>query len=75
MPKKPYVRTFMDGRHVKWSERLLKSARQYFRDVFSSLWGEISWKSSVLVVSEILRMFVDLLSPDEQYPLSVKTGD
>ena len=34
MPEKPCVRTFMDGQHVKGTERLLKSARQYFSQIF-----------------------------------------
>ena len=62
MPKKPRVRTLMDSQHVKGSERLLKSARQYFCDIFLSLWNEMSSKSSVLVVSEILRLFVNILT-------------
>ena len=57
MPKKPSVRTFMDSEYVKGSETLHKSSRQYFRHIFWSLWKNISSKSSVLVVSEILRLF------------------
>ena len=34
MPKKPRVRTLMDSQHVKGSERLLKSSRQYLCHVF-----------------------------------------
>ena len=34
MPKKPRVRTLMDSQHVKESETLLKSARQYVSHVF-----------------------------------------
>ena len=34
MPKKPSVRTFMDSEHVKGSETLHKSARQYFYHIF-----------------------------------------
>ena len=34
MQKKPSVRTLMDSQHVKVSERLLKSARQYFSHIF-----------------------------------------
>ena len=34
MPKKPLIRTLMDSQHVKRSERLLKSARQYFCHIF-----------------------------------------
>ena len=34
MPKKPRVRMLMDSQHVKGSEILLKSARQYFLSYF-----------------------------------------
>ena len=72
MPQKPRVRTLIDSQHVKGSEKLLKSARQYFCHIFLSLWKEISSKNSVLVDSEILRLFVNILTPDEKYSLSVK---
>ena len=74
MPKKPRVRTLMDSQHVKGSETLLKSARQYFCHIFWSLWKNMSSKNSLLVVSEILRLFVNILTPDEKYSLSVKAG-
>ena len=74
MPKKPLVSTFMDGQHVKGPGRLLKSARQYFCHIFWSLGKEISSKISVLVVSEILRLFFNILTPDEKYSLSAKTS-
>ena len=74
MPKKIPVRNLMDSQHVKVSERLLKSARQYFCHIFWSLWKKISSKNSVLVVSEILRLFVNILTPDDKYSLSVKAS-
>ena len=75
MRKKPHVRTLMDSRHVKGSEKLLKSAGQDLCLIFWSLWKEVSSKNFVLVVCEILRLFVNLLAPDEQDPLSVKAAD
>ena len=74
MHKKPRVRTLMDSQHVNVSERLLKSARQYFSHTFWSLWKKISSKNSVLVVSEVLRLFVNILTPDEKSSLSVKAS-
>ena len=73
MPKKPRVRTLMDSQHVKGSERLLKSSRQYFCHVFWSLWKEISSKNYVLVVSEILRLFVNIVRPDDKYSVWLKS--
>ena len=74
MPKKPRVRTVMDSQHVKLFETLLKSAQQYLCHGFWSLWTEISSKRFVLVVSEIFRLFVNILTPDEMYSLSVKAS-
>ena len=74
MHKKSCVRTLMDSQHVKGSETLLKSARQYFCHIFWSLWKNMSSKNSLLVVSEILRLFVNILTPDEKYSLSVKAS-
>ena len=43
-----------------------------FCQIFWSLWNEISWKNSVLVVSENLRLFFSILTPDDKYCVSVK---
>ena len=74
MPKKPHVRTLMDSQHVKGFQRLLKSSRQYFCHIFRSLQKKISAKDSFLVVSEILRLFVTILTPDDKYSPSVKAS-
>ena len=41
--------------------------------MFWSLWKEMSSKIFILLVSEILRLFVNILTPDEKYSVSVKT--
>ena len=74
MPKKPRVRTLTDSQHVKVSERLFKSAQQYFGHIFRSLWKEISSKSCVLTVSEILRLFVYILTRNDMYSVSLKAS-
>ena len=74
MPKKTRVTTVMDSQHVKGSKRLLKFARQYFCQSFWSLWKEIRSKNSFLVVPEILRQFVNLLTPNHKYFLSGKAS-
>ena len=74
MNRKTRIRTLINSQHVKGSETLLKSARQYFCHIFWSLWKKISSKNSVLVVSEILRLFVNILTPDDKHSLSVKAG-
>ena len=73
MPKKPRVRTLMDSQHVKVSDTLLKSVWQYFCEMFWSFRKKISPENSIFVVSEILRLFSIVLSPNEMYCLSVKT--
>ena len=62
----------MGSQHIKGSERLLKSEQQFFCHVFWSLWQEISSKSFILLVSEILELFVNISTPDDKYYLSVK---
>ena len=74
MRKKPHVRALMDSQRVKMSKTFLYSAQQYFRHIFLLLWKKYSSKNSVLVVSEILRLFVNMLTPNEKYSLSVKAS-
>ena len=74
MPKKTRVRTLMDTQHVKGCEKLLKYSRQYFCHIFWSLWKEISLKNTILVVSETLRLFVNILTLEDKYCLSVKAS-
>ena len=74
MAKKLRLTTLMESQHVKGSENLNKCGRQYFCDLFWSLWKKISSKISVLVVSEILTLFVNILPPDDKYSLSVKAS-
>ena len=85
MPKKPCVRTFMDSQHVKVSEGLHKSVRQYFCHIFWSLWREITSQNSVsvegnqlekvyLLVSKILRLFVNALIETKRRGYGYETG-
>ena len=74
MPKKPRVRTLMDSQQVKGSQTMLKYARQYLCQIFSSLWKKRSSKNWLLVVSEILTLFANLLTPDNNYSFSVKAN-
>ena len=64
----------MDSPHVKMSERLLKSVQQYFCHIYWSLWEEMSLENSFLVVSEILRLFLNILTPNDKYSLPVKAS-
>ena len=64
----------MDSQHFKGSETLFKSARHYFSDIFLSIWKEISSKNSFLEVSEILRLFVNIFTPNDKCSVSVKAS-
>ena len=72
MPKKSRVRTLIYSQHVKVSETLLNSAWQLFFRIFWSIWNKMSSEISVSVVSETLTLFVNILTPDDKYTLSVK---
>ena len=74
MTKNPRVRTLMGSQHVKGSKTVLISARQYFCLILWKLSKKIGWKYSLLVLSEILRLFVNILRPDKKYSLSVKAS-
>ena len=74
MPKKHRVRTLMDSEHVKWSETMPKSSRQYFCHIFGSFRKKIKSKNSFLVVSKTFRLFVNILTPHEKYSLSAKSS-
>ena len=73
MPKKPCVKTHMHSQHVKGSETHLE-VRKYFCDIFLSFIRKIRAKNFVLKVSKILRVFVNILPPNEMSFLSVKTS-
>ena len=72
MPKKRRGRTVLESDHVKGSKILHMSARQYICQIFWSSCKKISSRKSVLVVSEILALFVNILKQDDIYSLSVK---
>ena len=67
--KKPRFRTPLDSQHVKGSQTLVKSVRQFFYHTSSSLCAKLTWKLYPLVICEILEAFVNNLTVDEKYPL------
>ena len=72
MHKKPRVRTFMERQHVKVSETLLESSQQELCHISFSIWKSFSSKKIFLVVSQILRLFVNVLPSDDKLSLSVE---
>ena len=69
MYKKPRFRTPFDSLHVIRSQNLLKSARQHFSLIFSSLWQIFSWKISLVVMCETYGPFVDTLIDYDKHSL------
>ena len=48
-------------------ETLLKSARHHYFAFFLRTRDKLIWKKSALVTSEIFRLFVNTLTPDDKY--------
>ena len=68
MSKNPGFRTPFDSQHAKGSKRLLKIARKHFYYNFSWL-SEEKRKISLLEIFEILGLFVNTLTADDEYSL------
>ena len=69
LSKKCCFRTRFDRKHVKASQILAKSPREYFLHVSSSSSRGLIWKMSALVLSEILGVFVTTLTENAKYPV------
>ena len=65
-----WFRTTLGNESVNGFQTLLKSARHHYYPLFSSNRGKLSWKNSALVRSEILRLFVNILTTDDKYSRS-----
>ena len=52
---------------VNGSQTLLKSARNHYYPLLSSIRGKLSYKRSPAVWCEILRLFVNALTADDKY--------
>ena len=55
--------------HGKRDQTLLKSEPHHLYQIFCSLWRQLSWRKSLLVICEVLRMFVNILTADDEYSL------
>ena len=62
MSIKPRFRTPFDSQYVKGCQTLLISARQHVYHIFTSIWGKLSWKLTLLVRSKILGLFHNVLT-------------
>ena len=62
VPKIHHFRTSFDSQHVKGSQTLVKSAREHFYQIFSSLWWEMILKICPLMKYEFSEVFVNTLT-------------
>ena len=67
MPKSSCFRTPFQSQRVNESQTLLKSARQHFHPNFPLIQEKVSWKTCVLVRSEILGVVDNTLMADHMY--------
>ena len=59
---------------LKGPKHYLNQHGSFFSHISLSLRNKIISKNSVLVVCEILRLFVNKLTPDHKYSLSVRAS-
>ena len=67
--KKHRFRNSFENQHVKESESLVKSSKEHFHHIFSSLWETLVWKISPLVICEILGLFPNTLTANDKFPV------
>ena len=65
--KRSCFRLPLDNERVNGFQTLLKSARHDYYPLFSSILGKLSCKKSSSVWYELLRLFVNALTADDQY--------
>ena len=67
-------RTSIGSQDVKWSQTFVKSAWVHFYHIFWLLLGKMTWKICPLWNLEILMVFVNPLTADDNYPFG-DSGD
>ena len=65
--KKKCFRTPFESQHVKASQTLVNSTWEHFHHIFSSLWENLTWKISPLVICQILGIFRNTLTANDKY--------
>ena len=69
MSKKSCFRGPLNKWHGKWTETLLKSERQHLYHIYWSLWRQLSYKKSLLMICKMLGLFLNVLTADDKYSL------
>ena len=65
--KRSSFSTPFGNQRVNRFETLLKLARHYYFPIFPWIRDKLSWKKAALVTSEIFRVFVNTLIPNDKY--------
>ena len=65
--KRSSLRTPFANERVNGFQTLLKSARHHYYPLFTSIRGKLSCKKSSLVWCEILKLFVNVWTADDNY--------
>ena len=63
------LKTSFDSQHVKRFETQVKSSWGHFYYIFSSLWGQMIWKTSPWLKFGITGLFVNTWNADYKYPV------
>ena len=61
------LKTSFDSQHVKRFQTLVKSSWEHFYHIFSSLWGEMTWKISTWLKFVIIGFFANTWTADYKY--------
>ena len=67
MSKKSRFRGHFDRQDGKGDQTMLKFERNQLYHISWSLWRQLFWKQSLLVISKVLRIFVNILTADDKY--------
>ena len=66
MSKKSNLREHFDNQHGTVDQTMLKSARKQLYHIYWSVWRQLIWKKSLLVICKILRMLVNIMTTDDK---------
>ena len=66
MSKNPDFIWPFDKWHSKGDQILVKSKRNHLYQIYRSLWRQVSWKKSLLVLCKVFTMFVNILTADDK---------
>ena len=69
MPKKYRLKGSFKKQHGKCAQTLLKCQGQLLYHIYWSLWRQLSYKKSLLVILKISRLFSNTLSADGKYSI------